>query len=165
LASYQSGFGWLSRPDLISVAVVRGHAVGAGFQLALACDLRLLGDDAVFTMAEPGLGLVPDLGGTKRLVELVGYSRALEACLTGRRIGAAEAAQMGLGSAVVTAETLDTAVEQTISSLLAVPRDAAIETKALLLAAAGRDQMAQERAEADAQYRRLRELAGLVGED
>jgi hypothetical protein len=56
-------------------------------------------------------------------------------------------------------------VEQTVSSLLAVSRDAAIETKALLLAAAGRDQLAQERAEREAQYRRLRELAGLLGED
>jgi enoyl-CoA hydratase/carnithine racemase len=165
LASYQAGFGWLSRPDLTSVAVVQGHAVGAGFQLALACDLRLLSDDAVFTMAEPGLGLVPDLGGTKRLVELIGYSRALEACLTGRRIGAVEAVRIGLGSAVVSAETLDSVVEQTVSSLLAVSRDAAIETKALLLAAAGRDQLAQERAEREAQYRRLRELAGFLGED
>jgi len=164
LATYQSGFSWLSRADLVSVAVVRGHAIGAGFQLALACDLRLLGDDAVFTMAEPGLGLVPDLGGTKRLVELVGYSRALEACLTGRRIGAAEAVAIGLGSAVVSVDSLDSLAEQTVSRLLGVPRDAAIETKALLLAAAGRDQRAQERAEGEAQYRRLRDLAGLVGE-
>src|SRR3954468_2353801 len=52
IAGYQDGFTWLARADLISVAVVSGHAVGAGFQLALACDLRLLGDDAQLAMAE-----------------------------------------------------------------------------------------------------------------
>ena len=92
IASFQEGFSWLRRPDLITVAAVQGHAIGAGFQLALACDLRVLADDAQFTMGEVTLGLVPDLGGTKRLVELVGYSRALGICVTGRRVAAAEAA-------------------------------------------------------------------------
>ncbi len=70
---------------------MQGHAIGAGFQLALACDLRVLAEDARFSMAEVTLGLVPDLAGTKRLVELVGYARALEICATGRRIDATEA--------------------------------------------------------------------------
>src|SRR5438045_5096859 len=98
--SYQQGFGWLARPDLVSVAAVHGHAIGAGFQLALACDLRILADDAQFSMAEVRHGLVPDLTGTRRLVELVGYSRALEICATGRRLGAAEADRIGLATLV-----------------------------------------------------------------
>ena len=73
IADYQAAFGWLARPRLVSIAAVHGHAVGAGFQLALACDLRVVADDAQFTMAEPRFGMVPDLGGTKRLVDLVGY--------------------------------------------------------------------------------------------
>jgi enoyl-CoA hydratase/carnithine racemase len=62
--AFQEAFSWLRRPDLVSVAAVQGHAIGAGFQLALACDLRVLADDAMFTMAESTYGLVPDLGGT-----------------------------------------------------------------------------------------------------
>ncbi len=68
IAGYQAGFTWLGRPDIVSVAAVQGHAIGAGFQLALACDLRILTTDAKLTMAEVSLGLVPDLGGTAPLV-------------------------------------------------------------------------------------------------
>jgi enoyl-CoA hydratase/carnithine racemase len=164
VAGYQAGFGWLARPDIVSVAAVHGHAVGAGFQLALACDIRIVADDTQFTMAETSLGLVPDLGGTKRLVELVGYSRAAEICLTGRRVVAGEAAGLGLAAAVVPASELDAAVQATVQALLKPPRDAVTETKALLLAASGRSQSDQERAEREAQHRRLRDLAQLFDE-
>ena len=83
-AAYQAGFRWLRRPGIVSVAAVQGHAIGAGCQLALACDLRVLADDAQLRLPEATLGLVPDLTGTSNLVELVGYSRAMEICLTGR---------------------------------------------------------------------------------
>ncbi len=106
IAEYQAAFTWLHRPDLISIAAVQGHAIGAGFQLALACDLRVLADDARFSMAEVTLGLVPDLAGTKRLVELVGYARALEICVTGRALDAAEAQRLGLAAVVVPAAEL-----------------------------------------------------------
>jgi enoyl-CoA hydratase/carnithine racemase len=143
---------------------VQGHAVGAGFQLALACDLRIAATDAQFTMAEVSLGLVPDLGGTKRLVELVGYSRAAGICLTGRRVPAAEAMQLGLVTELVEPTELATAGQRWVAQLLALPRTAVTETKALLLAAAGRSQAEQERAEREAQYRQLRELCGLDAE-
>lgn len=164
IAAWQRAFDWTSRPALVSVAAVQGHAIGAGFQLALGADIRLAAEDAQFTMAEPSLGLVPDLGGTKRLVELVGYSRATEICLTGRRVGAAEALAIGLVSSVVPVTDLDETVEQTVAALLAVNRDAAAETKALLLGAASRTQPEQEAAERDAQYRRLRALIGVDAE-
>lgn len=164
IAHWQQAFAWDSRPDLVSIAAVHGHAIGAGFQLALGADIRILADDASLAMAEPRLGLVPDLGGTKRLVDLVGYSRAAELCLTGRPIKADEALRLGLGSAVVPRAELDAAVQRTVDALLAVPRDAAIETKALLLAAARRSQHEQEAAEREAQYRRLRALAGIHAE-
>lgn len=63
---FQQAFSWLGRPEIISVAAVQGHAVGAGFQLALACDLRIAADDAEFTMAETSLGLVPRGGRGRR---------------------------------------------------------------------------------------------------
>jgi enoyl-CoA hydratase/carnithine racemase len=165
IAGYQAGFTWLARADLISVAVVSGHAVGAGFQLALACDLRLLGDDAQLAMAETSRGLVPDLGGTEALVHAVGYFRALEICLTGRRIGAAEAVALGLATAAVPVADLAAAQDDLVAALLAAPRDAAVETKALLLRAREQPgsrggQLAAERA---AQVRRIRSLAGSGG--
>jgi enoyl-CoA hydratase/carnithine racemase len=164
IAEWQRAFDWRSRPDVVSVAAVRGHAVGAGFQLALGTDLRICAEDAVFAMAETSLGLVPDLGGTKRLADLVGYGVALELCLTGRRVDAAEALRLGIANAVVAAEELDAAVDAVVQALLAVDRDAAAETKALLLGASARTQAEQEDAERQAQYRRLRALAGLFAE-
>jgi enoyl-CoA hydratase/carnithine racemase len=160
IATYQEAFDWLRRTDLISVAAVAGHAVGAGFQLALACDLRILADDAQFAMAETGLGLVPDLGGTKRLVELVGYGRALEICVTGRRIAAAEAERLGLGTLAVPRDELDTATRDLVAAVLAAPRAAVAETKALLAGAAARSFPEQEAAEREAQLRRLADLVG-----
>jgi enoyl-CoA hydratase/carnithine racemase len=165
VGAWQRAFDWVSRPGLVSVAAVQGHAIGAGFQLALGADIRILADDASLVMAEPTLGLVPDLGGTKRLVDLIGYSRAAEICLTGRAVRADEALRIGLASHVVPAQDLDDAVDRTVTALLAVDRDAAAETKALLLAASRRTQDEQQRAEVEAQYRRLRALAGLDGED
>lgn len=164
IARWQEAFDWTSRADLVSIAAVHGHAIGGGFQLALGCDLRILADDAQFTMAEPALGIVPDLGGTKRLVDLVGYSLAADICLTARRVGAEEALRLGLASRVVAAGELDAAVEATVTALLAVDRDAAAETKALLQRAGARTQAEQQAAEREAQYRRLRSLAGLDGE-
>lgn len=161
LSRYQDGFRWLRRPDLVSVAAVQGHAVGAGFQLALACDLRLLANDAQLSMAEVRLGLVPDLGGTKRLVDLVGYARALEICLTGRRIGAEEAYQIGLASLVVPVEQLSEAVRDLVAALVAAPRGAVSEIKALIAMAAGHSYPEQEAAERTAQARRIRDLADL----
>lgn len=160
IAGFQEAFGWLRRTDLVSVAAVGGHAIGAGFQLALACDLRVLADDAQLCMAETGLGLVPDLGGTLPLVELVGYARALELCVTGRRMGAAEAERLGLATAVVPRAELDSATDDLVAALLGPPRAAVTETKALLRAAAGGDHLGQEARERAAQVRRLRDLAG-----
>lgn len=161
IGTYQAGFSWLRRPDLITIAAVQGHAVGAGFQLALACDFRVAAEDASFSMAEVSLGLVPDLTGTRRLVELVGYSRALELCVTGRRVGAAEADRMGLVNLVVPGSELDAATRDLIAAILSHHRDAVVEVKALLVAASGRCAADQERFEREAQVRRIRDLAGL----
>jgi enoyl-CoA hydratase/carnithine racemase len=161
IASFQEAFTWWRRPDLITVAAVQGHAVGAGFQLALACDLRVCADDARFSMRETSLGLVPDLTGTKPLTDLVGYARALEICVTGRWVDAREAVAIGLATLVVPGIDLDAAARELVAAMLAAPRDAVIETKALLAGAATRTHDEQRAAERAAQARRLRDLAGL----
>ncbi len=159
IRGYQAGFRWLRRPGIVSIAAVQGHAIGAGCQLALACDLRVLTEDAQLRLPEPTLGLVPDLTGTSNLVELVGYSRAMEICLTGRPVGAAEAHAMGLANAVVPREQLDDAVAQLTAALLAPPVAASRATAALVRSAVRNDPETQDAAERSAQVLRLQELA------
>ncbi|MFE0103042.1 enoyl-CoA hydratase/isomerase family protein [Streptomyces sp. NPDC059009] len=161
IAEYQAAFTWWRRGDIVSIAAVQGHAIGAGFQLALACDLRIVADDAQFAMRETSLGLVPDLTGTHPLVNLVGYARALEICATGRFVHADEAERVGLANLVVPGGQLDGAARDLAAALLAAPRDAVIETKVLLQGAAGRSAEEQRTAERAAQGRRLRDLAGI----
>jgi enoyl-CoA hydratase/carnithine racemase len=161
IAGWQQAFSWWRRPDVVSIAAVHGHAVGAGFQLALGCDIRIVTPDAQFAMREPTLGLVPDLGGTARLVELVGYPRALEICATGRWVSADEARELRLAEAVVGADDLDGTVADLVAAILAAPRDAVVETKALLIGAGNRTYDEQLAAERQAQARRIIDLAGL----
>ncbi|CAL2061967.1 MULTISPECIES: enoyl-CoA hydratase/isomerase family protein [Streptomyces] len=161
IAEFQEAFTWWRRNDIVSVAAVQGHAIGAGFQLALACDLRIVADDVQFAMRETSLGIVPDLAGTHPLVGLVGYARALEICVTGRFVGAQESVSSGLANLAVAGDELDGAVRDLTAALVAAPRDAVVETKALLSGAAGRSYDEQRSAERAAQARRLRDLAGI----
>lgn len=160
IATFQQAFSWWRRTDRITVAAVQGHAVGAGFQLALACDLRVLSDDAALCMREPALGLVPDLGGTQPLVELVGYARALEICATSRWVDAAEAVEIGLATAVVPAAELMDTVHDLTAALLSAPAGAVGATKRLLAGAGERSYDEQLLAERQAQVQRLRAIAG-----
>ncbi|CAN5510754.1 enoyl-CoA hydratase/isomerase family protein [soil metagenome] len=162
ISAYQDGFVWLADPRFVSIAVVEGYAIGAGFQLALACDLRVAADDARFCMKEAALGLVPDLAGTKPLVAAVGYARALEICATARMVSAAEAARIGLVLTGVPAAELDSTVADLVAALTAPLPGAVRETKALLLGADRRDLDDQRRLEREAQTRRFRELAALM---
>lgn len=160
LADRQAASIWLGRPDIVSIAALHGQVVGTGFQLALACDLRILADDTQLAVPEVTLGVVPYLGATKILVDMVGYHRALELCLTGRRIGASEAARLGLADLIVGLAELDAAVGDLVQTVLSVPRDAAIEIKALLKAAPANSRSEQLAAERQAQIRRVAALGG-----
>lgn len=135
IAGCQEGFLWLRDPAIVSVAAVQGHAIGAGCQLALACDLRILADDAKLCVKEPALGLVPDLTGTKPLVDIVGLPRAIELCLTARTVSAAEAAELRLAELVVPVADLDAAVADLVAAVLATDAGAARATKRLLIQA------------------------------
>jgi enoyl-CoA hydratase/carnithine racemase len=145
IASFQAGYTWLRNPSIVSIAAVQGHAIGAGFQLALSCDLRIITEDAKFCMKEPALGLVPDLTGTKPLVDIVGLPRAIELCLTARTVNAREAADLRLAELVVPAADLDAAVSDLVAALLSTDMAAARATKALL-AQAGRNTLEQQAA-------------------
>jgi enoyl-CoA hydratase/3-hydroxyacyl-CoA dehydrogenase len=80
----------------ITVAEIKGYALGGGLELALSCDIRLATPDSTLGFPEVTLGIVPGWGGTQRLPRLIGASRAMELVLTGRRISGKEAYEMGL---------------------------------------------------------------------
>ena len=83
------------------IAAVNGFALGGGFELAIACDLRVASETARFGFPETGLGIIPGAGGTQRLPHLIGLALAKELILTGEIIDARRALQAGLVSAVV----------------------------------------------------------------
>jgi enoyl-CoA hydratase/carnithine racemase len=107
-------------------------------------------------MKEPSLGLVPDLMGTKPLVDIVGLPRALELCLTGRSVPAEEARELRLAELVVPVTELDGAVADLVAALLAVDPATARATKELLVQAAGNTVGQQAAAERRAQAALLR---------
>ena len=158
IAAYQAGFAVWGQGPFLSIAAVQGAAVGAGFQLALACDLRLAAHDARFAMREPALGLVPDLGGTGALVDAVGFARAAEICATARWVDSAEAERIGLVQAVVPPGELAAAVDALADAVLANPPGAVRATRALLAGATRRDRPEQLAAERSAQGDRLRAI-------
>lgn len=132
IAEFQRGFTVWRETDAIVIAAVRGYAIGAGFQLALGADLRLASETAQFCMREPSLGMVPDLAGTEPLLDIVGYSRALEICITGRMVGAREALELGLATIVVTDEELEATTDDMVAAILAAPEGSVRATKKLL---------------------------------
>jgi enoyl-CoA hydratase/carnithine racemase len=160
VAGYQAGYLWLRDPAIVSIAAVQGHAIGAGFQLALACDLRILTEDAKLCMKEPALGLVPDLTGTKPLVDIVGLPRAIELCLTARTVSATEALLLRLAELVVPSAELDAAVADLVAALLATDAAAARATKALLQHAPGHTLAEQAEQERRTQVQLLRSRLG-----
>jgi enoyl-CoA hydratase len=88
------------------IAAVAGHALGGGCELALLCDFVIAADTARFGQPEITLGIMPGLGGSQRLTRIVGKSKAMDLCLTGRTMDAAEAESCGLAARVVPADLL-----------------------------------------------------------
>lgn len=154
IAYYQRFFRVLRDLPQVSVALVQGHAIGAGFQLALACDLIVAQSNAQFALKETQWGLTPDLGGTVRFMEALGYRKSLELIGSGRVITGEEAYSLGLVSVV--SENLDAGLSQLIDPLRAVMPEALIDAKSMLAGIAyGEEPWVAERR---SQTKRLRHL-------
>jgi len=101
------------------IAQIHGVCLGGALELALACDMRVLSDDAFVGLPETRLGLVPDVGGSSRLPQVVGLGRAKELIMTGRVIGAQDAERIGLANRVAPADRLEAATQELVDELLA----------------------------------------------
>ncbi|MEM3955347.1 MAG: enoyl-CoA hydratase/isomerase family protein [Candidatus Bathyarchaeia archaeon] len=99
------------------IAAVHGYCLGAGFELAQACDIIIASEDAVFGQPEINIGLIPGGGGTQRLPRLIGEKKAKELIFTGERIPAKEMERMGLVNKVVPADKLMDAVNEFIAKI------------------------------------------------
>lgn len=106
----QESYSWLERVPFATIAAVRGYALGAGLQIALACDLRVVARGAELGLLELRYGIMPDLGGTQRLPRLVGRGKAKEMVFTGARVEAEEAWRIGLVERVVDEPDLEVEV-------------------------------------------------------
>ena len=110
----QKAFALIATAPQITVAAVSGYALGGGCELALAADFRVAGPTAVLGLPEITLGIMPGSGGTQRLSRVVGFSRAKDLILSGRRVDAAEALRMGLVDQVAD-DAGETALQQALT--------------------------------------------------
>lgn len=104
------GYQLMDRIESFSVpviAAIKGACLGGGLELALACHLRVATQEAIFGLPEITLGIIPGAGGTQRLPKVIGQARAIEMILTGERISAEEAKQLGLINKVCSQEELE----------------------------------------------------------
>lgn len=104
--NFYKSFLSLTRLEIPTIAVIKGHTIGAGLCLAMACDMRIASRDTRMSMSFIKIGINPGMGGTYFLPRLVGTAKALELCLLGDPIGADEALAMGLINHVVDPEEL-----------------------------------------------------------
>lgn len=125
----QEAYSWLAEARYPTIAAVRGYALGAGLQLALACDLRVFARGAQVGLLEHKYGILPDLGGTQRLPRVVGASKAKELIWTAARIDADEAHRIGLCDRLVDEGDLEAEVTSLAAVIAAQPPLAVQGTK------------------------------------
>jgi enoyl-CoA hydratase/carnithine racemase len=148
-------FSWIPRLSCPSVAAVRGHAYGAGLQLALACDFRVFAHGAMVGLTETQYGILPDMGATVRLPRIVGESRARELILLGEVIDAPEALRIGLANRVVDDREVESAAAELAARLAAQPPLAVRGARGAIDAAWYRDPDDSFRVAVEAQIRCL----------
>jgi enoyl-CoA hydratase/carnithine racemase len=133
----QDSYTWLEEARYPTIAAVHGYALGAGLQLALACDLRVFARGAQVGLLEHKYGILPDLGGTQRLPRIVGAGKAKELIWTAARIDADEAFRIGLCERLVDADDLEKEASALADALAAQP-PLAVQGAKRAVAAAGR---------------------------
>ncbi len=111
------------------VAAVSGYALGGGCELAMMCDFIICSDTAKFGQPEITLGTIPGIGGTQRLTRAIGKAKAMDLCLTGRMMDAAEAERAGLVSRIVPVDRLMDEVMAAAEKIAAMSRPAAAMAK------------------------------------
>lgn len=149
-------FSWIGKLDCASVALIQGHAYGAGLQLALTCDFRVFTETAQVGLTETRYGILPDMGAAWRLPRIVGDARAKEMMLLGRVIGASEALRMGLANQVVPDDALASCAAEWTTRLASLPPLAVAGAKRAIQAAWTGDEEAAETEAVHAQLRCLR---------
>src|SRR3954447_13998146 len=102
-----------------TIAQIHGAAIGGAMELALACDMRTMAEDAVAGLLETRIGLIPDLGGCSRLPAVVGLGIAKELIMTGRVVDGREAHRVGFANRIAPPEELDATTDQLVNELLA----------------------------------------------
>ena len=107
-----------------TMAAVHGYCFGSGVEIAALCDLRIASQDAVFTLPEASLGLIPAAGGTQSLPRIVGLPRAMELALTGRRMSSGEAVRAGFVDWLVPREQLHIVAEARLRDVASAPAEA-----------------------------------------
>lgn len=117
----QDAYTWLAEVPFVTIAAIRGYALGAGLQLALACDIRILAQGARVGLLEHKYGILPDLGGTQRLPRIVGSGKAIELIATATQIDADEALRIGLVERLVSEDELDSAAAELAATIAAQP--------------------------------------------
>lgn len=117
----QDAYNWLEEAPFATIAAVRGYALGAGLQAALACDIRVFAHGVDVGLLELKYGIMPDLGGTQRLTKLVGPGRAKEMILTGARVDGEEAHRLGICERYVPDEELEQTVDALATRIAAQP--------------------------------------------
>ena len=117
VAKLQAAIARIAELPYPSIAAVRGAAVGGGCELALACDLRIVAEDATMGLRETALGILPGAGGTQRLPRIAGIARAKRWIFTARAHSAAEALADGVADKVVPAERLDAEARRLAESI------------------------------------------------
>ena len=111
------------------IAAVAGYALGGGCEIAMMCDFIIAADNAKFGQPEINLGVMPGIGGTQRLVRAVGKSKAMDMCLTGRMMEAAEALTSNLVSRVVPLDNLMETAQEAAAKIAAQSQPIAMMTK------------------------------------